>query len=242
MSKRPWRPVGVFPAPDDSAVLSDEDWENVEVTFKKHMRHRAPARLREALNDALMTYSAWKQGVQSRPRTRKSRPDHVSMPATPKQVRANLKHANEAAVRLMERLNDLDGNSRSLIAEAHHDGVTQLYDLVEQAFHIIRPAEVLAKEYPETRKGITYYPSREMGFALARAVQHFCGEEKLAATKDGLYHQLLLIRFGVLNKSHEARVDTMREALKYYRKRASEGSLGQARPWEAPEADPSDET
>lgn len=225
MSKRTWSPVGVFPAPDDPVVLSDEDWEQAASTFEQHMQRRAPARLRDALNDALMTYLAWEQGVQSGPPTGKRRPDHVSMPATPKQVRANLKRAKEALLRLVDRLNDLDGNSRGLIAEAHHDGVTQLYDLAKRAGDIISAAEVLAKEYPETREGIIDYPSREMGFSLAKAVQHFCGGEKLSATREGLYHQLMLILFGVLEKPLEDSTKTMRRALKYYRERASEGSL-----------------
>jgi hypothetical protein len=238
VSKRPWGPTGIYPPPSDPVVLSDQDWELVEATFKKHMRRRAPAKLRDALNDALRTYVTVDQGIQLGSTREGDWKDRISAPATPKHVRANLRGARQSLLRLLDRFNDLDGNSRSLIAEAHDGGVDQLYECVNMIGGIISAAEKLAGEYPTTRAGIIDHSSQAMGFMLAKAIRHFCGEEKLTGKREGLYHHLLLILFAALGKPHEDRSWTMRGALKHYRARASEGTLGPPLPWEKSEAAP----
>ena len=229
MSPRRYGPAGVYPHPAAVPTLSDSAWEHVELTFKERLERNPPPAFRDALNHALLTFVAAKSGIQS---VTNDLEGHVSPPALPKQIRANLKRARQAALRLNDRINELDGNSRQLVEAVEPFGLTELYDAVKRAAKIISAAEALANAYPKSRATIKDYPSLYLTTYLARAIHHFCGEEALSQTRDGLFHQVLLILFEALGEPHEDRAKTMKRGIERFQEVRRRGELGPPLPWE----------
>ena len=139
---RTWGPTGVFPPVRNPVVLSDQDWAWAQTIFKAHMQRAAPADLRQALDNALWVFQTAKQGVQDGLIPKRRMRDFVSAPATPKQIRGNLKRARQAALRLNDRLSDLDGNSRQLIGEVRSDGVQMIESIVETQCRLSRQFQI----------------------------------------------------------------------------------------------------
>ena len=229
---RRWGPTGVFAPVEKPVVLSDEEWRDCREAFKKHMKRDAPAELRAALNDALLVYQIVDQaiGPEGGGTGRGSR--HVSTPAKPKQIRRNLRETKEAALRLVNRINALDGNSRKLVDEVNEHGLKGLFDDVIRTATILAAAEARAQEYPTDRSGMIDFASRDMGYYLARAVRHFCAEKKVSATRDGLYHQMFLLLFRALGKPYENRAGAMKQALQHARERFRNGEDEPLLAWE----------
>lgn len=230
---REWGPTGISPPVANPVTLSDENWNEACEIFMCHTGRDAPPKLRAALNDASKLYQSVNQGLQ--PRTGAGRNKHVSAPATPKQIRGNLKRAIEAQLRYIQRLNEIDGNSRQLIGEVKENGLAELFDHARQDRSVLSAAEALSRDFATSRSGMIDYAARDMGFILARAVRRFAGEAKLTATRDGLYHQLLLLLFRVLGEPSENRSETMRRALDHARERRREGTEGPLLDWEQPD-------
>src|SRR3712207_108579 len=101
--KRSWLgATGVVPPGIITVKLRDAEWEHAQTVVRTLLGRSPPAEFREALDHALQARQA---------------ADYLQKMGSPKQVRYNLKRAIEAALRLNDRLNDLDGKSRQLLGE-----------------------------------------------------------------------------------------------------------------------------
>ena len=109
-------------------VLTDENWEEVQTTFKKETGLETPARFREVLNLALQTFVVSRDSFHDGTLN----PRNNSLPARPKVIRKNLRGARELALRLVDRLNCMDGNSKQLIDEAGGIRFLELYELLDR--------------------------------------------------------------------------------------------------------------
>ena len=75
----------------------------------------------------------------------------LSLPAA---VRKHLKRTLDASLRLNDRLNELDGNSRELLSEVTrggedlNNGILSVYDNLSPIINALNKAYILAKQYP----------------------------------------------------------------------------------------------
>ena len=145
-TKRKWEgPTGVVPPGHTYQTLSDDDWEHAQTIVKAKTGSLPPPEFRVALDNALRAAQAMA---------------YLQEKGSPKPIRYNLKRAREAAIRLNDRLNDLDGNSRQILSEIPGGDILQLYSLLSAIIRALSLAEKKAGELPSTREGQLDYASR----------------------------------------------------------------------------------
>lgn len=109
----------------------------------------------------------------------------------PAAVRRNLKRAHDAALKLNDALNKLDGNARQLLARVPEGDIHSLYENVGAAITALAKAQKLANEYPGQFGG--NIPANHRIFLaadVADVIDSYLGI-KPTTTKEGLFQAIL---------------------------------------------------
>jgi hypothetical protein len=171
----------------------------VELIVQQRTGRPSPGDFRSDLDSALQAYDAIA---------------YLQAQGGPKLVRANLKRARDSALRLNERLNDLDGKSRQILSGVPNGEVAQLYSALETIIMPLAEAYKIANGPPHTRAGLTNHAPLNLGQFLAEAIDRHFGRKFVSSSHNGLFAQI----YGVLAEelgiaSHHRAV---RAALKFW--------------------------
>jgi hypothetical protein len=139
----------------------------------------------------------------------------------PKQVRSNLRRAIAAGLKLIDRLNDLDGNSRQLLGEVPGGDISQLYASLEKVVLALAAAERRAGEWSKTRAGVRDDGPVNMAYCLAKGLRQYLQHEPVS-TERGLFAQLYAVLADHVNASSDGKA--IRAALRAVRERERQES------------------
>ena len=133
----------------------------------------------------------------------------------PAQMRKKLGSSLNLSVKLSEKINNLDWNSRGLIDDAADGG----HEVIEEYLHTIictlKKAKQEADEYP-IRGSLPDSPKRYLAKRVAEAIEKHL-QKPATSSKDGIFDSVLTI---ILANVHDKKVssvhDLCRKALKMY--------------------------
>ncbi len=201
-AKREWGPTGMVPQGQPYQRLSDKLWEQAQLIVREKTGERPPEAFRKGLDAALMV------GQDAR---------YLHEKSTPKQIRANLTQALEAAGKLKAALKELDGNSQSLLDEIEGGAFVDLFNAASRAQNLLTQVQAKASELPTTKAGIKDFAPRNLGYYLAWAIRWHIGAEHVTGYAKSLYVEL----YQVLAKSagYAATVQAAQVALQFVRER-----------------------
>ena len=171
---REWGATGVTELPQFS--ITNETREQILKDFKRHNVVKVPDTFFDVLRGAIASYLA---SIVLKKESR------------PAAIRKNLKAALDAAFRLNNKLNALDGNSRLLLDEAG----ASIHAL--QSIHLQRILSALyralasAKEYRTSGGALTDQGLDQLAVEVAGAIEEYSGKSA-TTTKYGLYHSILV--------------------------------------------------
>jgi hypothetical protein len=206
--KSEWKgPTGVVPRGRMYLKLPDDKWEQAQNIVAEKTGQGPPPEFRAALDRALQTW----QGVT-----------YLQQVGSPKAARDNLKRTLKAALGANDRLNDLDGYSRSILSEIIPEGILQLYEMQSTIIGTLSQAVKKANELPTTRAGVEDFAALNMGSHLAHSMkQHL--DQRATSTVSGLFAQLYAVLAETLETlpGGKARVSSdkkvIRRAIKFFR-------------------------
>jgi hypothetical protein len=212
-----WGPTGVVPRGHATTALSDERWCQVQLIVKERTARSAPNAFRADLDRALQAHDTIK---------------YLHARGSPKPVKQNLKRALETALRLNDRLNELDGNSLQILSEVPDGNIWQLRCRVRGIILSLAQADSLARRLPKTKAGLRNFAPLNLGQFLALAIDWHFGTKHISSSHNGLFAQLyaVLAKQLRISSNHKA----IRAALKFWKdetqpetfRASEEGSVG----------------
>ena len=141
----------------------------------------------------------------------------------PSKVRTNLEQAQQAALKLNDRINELDGLSRQLLCEQDLNALKTIYDSICRVVRLLNKGRRRADAFRRGGGRFKDYPRINLAAHIAYIIRERL-KVKPTMTRDGLYEEVLKIVIGALASeiqpsasvdSDEPNVrDLMRKALK----------------------------
>jgi len=122
-------------------------------------------------------------------------------------MRENLKAAQSSALKLNDRINNLDGNSRALLAELAPDTIDKLYSNLSEIIESLNAGLIKAKAYGPAVKRQVDTPR----LILAAHIRHLMIKYlqlQPTATKDGLFEDILKAVFTAIKEGRHKRKNT----------------------------------
>jgi hypothetical protein len=177
-SKREWPLTGVVDALSISRMqqkVSADRWQQVAILIKSKLNEKPPASFRRSLDRTLLTYHV----VSA-----------LSQKSSPKKVRSHLKKFFDAAMRVNDSLNALDGTSAYLLEAISTPGISEMRSQIGNMVQSSHKA-LLAAQDPTFNSRLRDLSVLNMGSELADAVAKHFGDGMVVSTQDSLFVGLL---------------------------------------------------